>query len=103
MPTFTTTDGCDLAYRVSGPASATRTLVLLHGWSQSRAMFDRLIPLLAEQHRVVSHDQRGHGDSGKPEHGVISHVNGAAAAAGVVTGMSVQVAFAHLLGVPDAR
>lgn len=69
MPTFTTADGCDLDYRVSGPPEAPRTLVLLHGWSQSRAMFDRVVPLLAGRHRVVSYDQRAHGESGKPEHG----------------------------------
>jgi pimeloyl-ACP methyl ester carboxylesterase len=69
MATFTTTDGCALDYRVDGPEDAERTLVLLHGWSQSRAMFDRVIPSLARRHRVVSYDQRAHGESGKPAYG----------------------------------
>lgn len=69
MPTFTTADGCGLDYRVDGSDDAERTLVMLHGWSQSRAMFDRVIPLLATRYRVVSYDQRGHGESGRPEHG----------------------------------
>lgn len=69
MPTFTTADGCDLDYRIDGPEDAPRTLVMLHGWSQTRAMFDRVLPRLAATHRVVSYDQRGHGESGKPAHG----------------------------------
>ncbi|WP_308816607.1 alpha/beta fold hydrolase [Pseudonocardia alni] len=69
MNAFTTSDGCTLDYRVDGPGSAERTLVLLHGWSQSRAMFDRIIPALAERYRVISYDQRGHGESAKPATG----------------------------------
>ena len=69
MSTFTTADGCDLDYHIAGSSSSERTLVLLHGWSQSRAMYDRVIPTLAEHYRVVSYDQRGHGESGHPTYG----------------------------------
>ncbi len=69
MTAFTTSDGCILDYRVDGAHDAARTLVLLHGWSQSRAMFDRAIPALAARYRVISFDQRGHGESGKPARG----------------------------------
>jgi pimeloyl-ACP methyl ester carboxylesterase len=69
MSTFTTTDGVELDYRVDGPEDAADTLVMLHGWSQSRAMFDRALPLLARDLRVVTYDQRGHGESAKPGHG----------------------------------
>jgi pimeloyl-ACP methyl ester carboxylesterase len=69
MTTFTTTDGCTLDYRVDGPEDALDTLVLLHGWSQSRAMFDRALPSLSRSTRVVTYDQRGHGESGKPDYG----------------------------------
>src|SRR6185295_3643095 len=69
MSTFTTTDGVALDYRVDGPADAADTLVMLHGWSQSRAMFDRALPLLSASTRVVTYDQRGHGASDKPDHG----------------------------------
>ncbi|ATB41964.1 hypothetical protein CYFUS_007440 [Cystobacter fuscus] len=69
MSTFTTADGCELDYHLAGSSSSERTLVLLHGWSQSRAMFDRVIPMLASHYRVVSYDQRGHGESGHPPHG----------------------------------
>ncbi|ATB30534.1 hypothetical protein MEBOL_003995 [Melittangium boletus DSM 14713] len=54
MSTFTTPDGCTLDYHIAGSLSSERTLVLLHGWSQSRAMY---------------YDQRGHGESGRPSHG----------------------------------
>ena len=69
MTTFTTSDGCALDYRVDGPADAPDTLVLLHGWSQSRAMFDRALPTLSGRIRVVTYDQRGHGESAKPAYG----------------------------------
>ncbi|NMO15687.1 alpha/beta hydrolase [Pyxidicoccus fallax] len=69
MSTFTTADGCRLDYHLAGSITSERTLVLLHGWSQSRAMFDRVIPMLARHYRVVSYDQRGHGESGRPPHG----------------------------------
>jgi pimeloyl-ACP methyl ester carboxylesterase len=69
MSTFTTSDGCALDYRVDGPDNAPDTLVLLHGWSQSRAMFDRALPSLSRELRVITFDQRGHGRSGKPDHG----------------------------------
>ena len=69
MSTFTTSDGCALDYRVDGPDDAPDTLVLLHGWSQSRAMFDRALPSLSGRVRVITYDQRGHGQSGKPGHG----------------------------------
>jgi pimeloyl-ACP methyl ester carboxylesterase len=69
MSTFTTSDGCAIDYRVDGPEDAAGTLVLLHGWSQSRAMFDRALPALSGRLRVVTYDQRGHGRSGKPAYG----------------------------------
>ena len=63
MSTFTTSDGCVLDFRDTETSASGRTLVLLHGWSQSRALYDRVIPALASEHRVVSLDQRGHGES----------------------------------------
>ncbi|MET0928378.1 MAG: alpha/beta hydrolase [Aeromicrobium sp.] len=63
---LTTSDGAILDYRDTGSGSTGRTLVMLHGWSQSRAMYDRVIPLLSEKYRVVTYDQRGHGESPTP-------------------------------------
>lgn len=44
-------------------------LILLHGLSSQAHIFDRLAPLLAESFRVLVLDQRGHGDTAKPDEG----------------------------------
>jgi rifampin ADP-ribosylating transferase len=44
-----------------GPA-----ILLLHAWLESLRSFDRLTPLLPASHRVLTLDQRGHGESDKP-------------------------------------
>lgn len=62
MPVLTTRDGCPLAYRDTG--TGPETLVLLHGWSQSQAMFDRLVALIEPRIRVITYDMRNHGESG---------------------------------------
>lgn len=67
MGTLITRDGCELDYRTAG--DGPDTLVLLHGWSQSGAMFDRLVPHLAGSLRVVTYDMRNHGESGRSDNG----------------------------------
>lgn len=51
-----------------GPAKA-RLLVLLHGLASQSHIWDLVAPYLAERHRVVALDQRGHGLSDKPDEG----------------------------------
>ncbi|WP_173086353.1 alpha/beta fold hydrolase [Phytohabitans rumicis] len=63
MGEFTTCDGCTIKYRDTG--AGDDTLVLLHGWSQSQAMFGRLTGLLDAELRVVTYDMRNHGESGR--------------------------------------
>lgn len=46
-----------------------RTIVLVHGWSQSAAQFRFQLEGLASRYHVVAIDLRGHGDSDKPAHG----------------------------------
>lgn len=43
-------------------------VLLVHGWKQSHRLYDRLaLALLRRGHRVVSYDQRGMGESDKPD------------------------------------
>jgi non-heme chloroperoxidase len=63
MSYLTREDGTRLrvAVRGSGPA-----LVLVHGWKQSHRLWDRVVPLLSREFRVVAVDLRGMGESDKP-------------------------------------
>lgn len=56
-------NGIDIACvkRGSGPA-----LLMLHGFPQTKAMWSRIAPLLAEHYTVVCADLRGYGDSAQP-------------------------------------
>lgn len=59
-------DGTPLCVRVAGPVSAP-TILLLHGYSQSQAVFKRQFESgLARDFRLAAFDLRGHGCSGKP-------------------------------------
>ncbi len=62
---FTTVDGHRLFYREAGDADAP-VIVLLHGLSTSSHMFRHLIPLLADEYRVIAPDQLGFGLSDAP-------------------------------------
>lgn len=63
---FTVSDGTKLHYLEAG---AGKPLVMIHGWTQSAAAFKYNIPELAKRFHVIAVDQRGHGDSDKPDHG----------------------------------
>jgi len=54
-----------------GAAPATvPPILLVHGLASAAAIWNLTAPLLAERgHRVVAVDQRGHGESDKPDHG----------------------------------
>ena len=53
-----------------GPAlDKARPVVLLHGLASTCRIWDFVAPILAENYSVIAVDQRGHGDSGKPEQG----------------------------------
>ncbi|OPX06455.1 alpha/beta hydrolase, partial [Gordonia sp. i37] len=64
-------DGCTLRYRDTDPdnAGGKETLVLLTGWSQTAAMYDKLIDEIKGDYRVVSYDHRNHGESGSTDNG----------------------------------
>lgn len=60
-------EGVKLAVREwDGPGAP---VLLLHGLASSSHMFDLVAPRLAAAHRVFAYDQRGHGESGKPQSG----------------------------------
>jgi len=58
----TIVDGVEIAYDVTGSGPP---LVLVHGITQCRQMWDPLIVDLASDHTVVAIDMRGHGASGR--------------------------------------
>ena len=58
----TIVDGVEIAYDVTGSGPG---LVLVHGITQCRQMWDPLIGDLATDHTVVAIDMRGHGASGR--------------------------------------
>ncbi len=52
-----------------GPVSGGQPIVLIHCYACSLHWFDKVEPLLAEEHRVIRIDLRGFGGSEKPESG----------------------------------
>jgi pimeloyl-ACP methyl ester carboxylesterase len=56
-------NGIDIAYETYGSGYP---LVLAHGYTASKEMWDAQIGPLMEKYRVVVYDVRGHGDSGAP-------------------------------------
>lgn len=57
-------NGTEIAYSVGGSGPP---LLLLHGFPQTRALWSRVAPALAETYTVICPDLRGYGDSAKPE------------------------------------
>ena len=60
---FAQIDGGDIAYGVMGSGPP---VLLLHGFPQTRAMWAKIAPQLAERYTVVTADMRGYGASWKP-------------------------------------
>ncbi|MFH8567290.1 alpha/beta fold hydrolase [Streptomyces sp. NPDC017993] len=60
--TVTSPDGSRLHAEVHGPEGAP-AVVLAHGWTCSTAFWAPVVRDLAEDHKVVVYDQRGHGHS----------------------------------------
>jgi non-heme chloroperoxidase len=63
---FPTKDGVRLSYLEGGEG---RPLLMLAGWSQPAAMFERQFADFCRIARVIALDHRGHGESDKPVHG----------------------------------
>ena len=60
-------DGMPFHYRDWGGAG--QPIVLLHGLASTCHIWDLVAPILRRAFRVVALDQRGHGESGKPQRG----------------------------------
>lgn len=60
-----TIDGVEVFYREAGDP-ARPTLLLLHGFPTSSAMFRNLIPALAAKYHVLAPDYPGYGESAQP-------------------------------------
>lgn len=68
MPTVTATDNTQIHYRTVG--EGPRTVLLVHGWMVSGAVWDELAELLDTSGlRLLIPDHRGTGKSGRPEGG----------------------------------
>lgn len=63
---FAKVNGVRLRYLVGGQGSP---VILLHGYAETSHMWRPLMPVLAQQHRVVVPDLRGAGGSAKPASG----------------------------------
>ena len=60
-------NGINLHYRDWGGSG--QPVVLLHGLASTCHIWDLVAPILAEEFAVVAVDQRGHGESDKPDYG----------------------------------
>ena len=58
-------DGTRIRYSLRG--SGPQTYVLVHGWKQSHRLYDRVVHILSQEARVLTFDQRGMGESDKPD------------------------------------
>ena len=47
--------------------TAGEAIIFLHGYSDSWYSYSRVLPLLSPEHHAFAPDQRGHGDSDKPQ------------------------------------
>ena len=65
MSKFTTPTGNELYYEVTGATDAA-PVVMLGSIGSTHKMWEKVVPLLAEQLRVITLDARGHGQSQTP-------------------------------------
>lgn len=60
-------NGIDIFVREAG--QGPRTMILLHGWSFSSAIYERILANPPAGFRVIAYDLRGFGQSSKPDQG----------------------------------
>ncbi|PKB67104.1 MAG: hypothetical protein BZY81_05465 [SAR202 cluster bacterium Io17-Chloro-G4] len=64
---WVTLNGLEFHYRDWGGSG--QPVILLHGLASNCHIWDLVAPILAKDFAVVAMDQRGHGQSAKPDHG----------------------------------
>jgi pimeloyl-ACP methyl ester carboxylesterase len=83
---------------------AGQAILFLHGWPDSWFSFSRVLPLLPERHHVFAVDQRGFGESERPERGYgIGDLAGDAAAFLDAVGVERATVVGHSMGTFVAR
>ncbi|MFL9868822.1 alpha/beta hydrolase [Paraburkholderia fungorum] len=65
-------DGLDIFYREAGPRDAP-VILLLHGFPSSSRMYETLMPLLAQNYRLIAPDYPGFGHSSAPSPGTFAY------------------------------
>lgn len=65
LQSVTTPDGVTLRYTDTGAGDPP--ILFIHGWTCNLTNWRGQVPHFAPHHRVVAYDQRGHGESGKPD------------------------------------
>ena len=68
-PRDETVDIGGLKFHVRDWGGSGQAIVLLHGLASTCHIWDQVAPMLARDYAVVAMDQRGHGQSAKPDHG----------------------------------
>src|SRR5579884_2078911 len=64
---FTTSDGCEIAYTLHRPSGAAAPrLALIHSLALDRSIWDGVVERLSPRAEIVTYDCRGHGRSGRP-------------------------------------
>ncbi|MDA1129019.1 MAG: alpha/beta hydrolase [Chloroflexi bacterium] len=64
---WTTVDGLSFHYRDWGGSG--QPVLLLHGLASTCHIWDLVAPILAQDHSVIALDERGHGETDKPNEG----------------------------------
>ena len=97
---FAQVNGIRLRYRVIGSGEP---ILLWHGFLGTSDVWRKVMPLLAQTHRVIAPDMRGYGDSDKPRQGYDARTVAADFRALVETlGLGPVHLVAHDMGAPPA-
>jgi len=96
MPRATTSDGVDIAYDVEGNGPP---LVLVHGITEDRLLWQPVVDLLKPDFRCISIDLRGHGESGTAaDYGALSMAQDLAAVVAAQGPAEAPAVVGHSLG-----